>query len=136
MARVELDDLARFLTEYGWAFAELNPRTIVTGFQTETLSCDLNVYLVDEWVLLEIPNLPQPLTERQQLEVSEQLLMYNGEMLGSRFSLDPDGLLSMTMDLWAENLTYDQFAAALDLLSYYAGVYRLSMPDLLKSVEC
>ena len=126
MAQVELNDLGQFLMKYGWTYAELNPYTIVTGFQAGTSGFDLNVYLVDDWVLLEIPNLTQQLTEQQQLEASEQLLIYNGEMLGSRFSFEPDGTLSMTIDLLAEGLPYYQFATALDSLSYYAEAYSVT----------
>ena len=129
MAIVGLDHLAQFLLDYDWAFAKLSEQTLASGFQTDSTSYDLDVHLIDEWVVLEIASLTDPLTEEQQLSISDLLLACNGEMIGSRFSLEPDGTVSLTLDLPRDDLTFDEFAEALDVLSEYAVTYSSSIRD-------
>ena len=121
--------LEAFLKKYGWDY-DVQDAVITTGFKGETSAFRLFVQPTDTWVLLAIvPFTPQP-TEDCAPRFYAQLARANYELNLARLGLDPDGDVALTLELPAVDLTYAQFALALDALCFYADAYYLPLLNL------
>lgn len=124
-----LPTLEAFLHEYGWDY-DVQDTLISTGFKGETNAFRLFVQPTETWVLLAIvPFTPQP-AEECGARFFEQLARVNYELNLARLGVDPDGDVALILELPTTDLTYAQFALALDALCFYADAYYVPLLNL------
>ena len=123
MSQVNIEGLAQLLSEYGWNSVKQGDHSIVSAFELEEWQLDLTIYLFEQLVHIEIPNLAQLPSTEQDVPLYDTLLANNGEMVGCKFCIDEDNMISLVLDLSAHELDFGTFSDALDLLTYYLEQY-------------
>lgn len=126
---VTLAMLEDFLTQYGWDY-KLQDAVLATGFKGESNVFRVFIQPTEAWVLLAIvPFTPQPVPECAA-RFYQQLAQVNYELNLAKLCADADGDVALLSELPAPDLTYAQFALALDALCYYADAYYLPLLNL------
>ena len=130
MAQITISELEQFLAAYGWKHVRPDDNVIGTAFALGERGFDLNIYLIDEWVQIEILNLARSLPLERESFIYDSLLTYTGEMVGCKLAIDVDGSVSLIADLAGQDLVYDTFAETLDLLTAYSERYFPQIAEL------
>lgn len=126
---ITLTTIEGFLQEYGWEY-EVQDAVLATGFKGKTNTFRLFIQPSEVWVLLAIvPFTPQPAPECTA-RFFQQLARVNYELNLAKLSADADGDVALLSELPAPDLTFKQFALALDGLCYYADTYYLPLLNL------
>ena len=126
-----MEQVKQYLGQYGWTFeAKEEEQLLVTGFQGKTNTFRIFVYVGAPWVMLAIvPFVPHPLDECRE-RFWQAALRLNYELNLAKLGLDPDGDIALVIELRSEDLRYDEFATALDAISFYADEYYLPLTNL------
>jgi len=131
---VTLNTLEEFLTNYGWDY-DIQDEVLVTGFKGESNTFRIFIQPTESWVLLAIvPFIPQPAPECTA-RFYQQLARINYELNLAKLCADVEGEVTLLTELPAPELTYTQFALALEGLCYYADAYYLPLLNLARDPE-
>ncbi|HEX9115711.1 MAG TPA: YbjN domain-containing protein [Anaerolineae bacterium] len=118
-----IEDIAAYVERYGWRHEERGDGLLVTGFRGKNGVFRIFVQIAEPWLLLAIvPFVPQP-TPPCRERFSRYALRLNFEMNLPKIGADPDGDVALTLELRGDDLRYEDLAAALDSLSFYADRY-------------
>lgn len=127
---VTMGTVEQYLKQYGWTYEKPQEQLVVTGFRGKADTFRVFVQVADPWVLLAIaPFVPQPAPECRD-RFCRFLLRLNYEINLAKIGVDPDGDISLSIELRAEDLRFEDFAIALDALSAYADEYYLTLTNM------
>ncbi len=112
--------LENYITRYGWTF-ERYDEALVAGVSTDAGDILVAFQLAPPWLRLSAPALAAG--SGRETEYYTKLLELNERSRLVRFALGEAGAVMLCTDLYTDPApTFDQFALALDVLVYYAGV--------------
>lgn len=117
------DTLAGYIKRYGWASEEHGEGLLVTGFRGSSGVFRIFVQLVKPWVTLVImPFVPRPVPACRE-RFYRYVLRLNFDMNLTKIGADPDEDIALSVELPGQDVRYDDFSTALDILAYYANTY-------------
>ena len=129
-------DVQGYFARYGWDYEEQDEDSWATGFRGDHGRCSIHVRLTDDWVYFAVdPVVPGFVSPESTDDIRAVLLLANYEMSLAKFCVDPDGDVILAVELPREGFGYDQFAIALDALSYYAEEYAPVLAALVDGVS-
>ncbi len=124
---VTADTIESFFGQYDWGFEQVDENHFITGFKSESgliETVTIHVTLTPSWVYFAIaPLIDAPANPECERHLYKHLLRLCHVVNLAKFSVDSDGDVIMTVELPRENLSYSEFADALNALSYYADKY-------------
>lgn len=110
-----------FFEQYGWTFEKSGDDTWLTGFRGDVSSFRIFVKVTEHWAFFTIaPLVIAPKDPECANRLNWHLLRMNREMNMSKFCLDGDGDVILTVELPVEGLDYSEFSDALGALCHYA----------------
>ena len=132
MAKVTPQTIREFFERYNWeADYDGNTDTWLTGFRGDTSNFSVLVHLTENWLYFIIsPFVNAPRQDFCTRRLYTHLLRLNHAMNLSKFSVDDEGDVVLTVELPTESLDYSEFADGLDALSYYADRHYLDALNL------
>ena len=120
MTQATTQQVAQFLTDYGWHYETRQDGLLVTGFQGTNGSFRLFVQVEGPWlVLVIVPFVPRPTPECHD-RFCAYLARLNYRMNLAKLALDNDGDVTLLAEVRADDLRFEDLAAALDVLCFYA----------------
>lgn len=129
------ETIGSFLKQYGWEYETREEQFLVTGFRGKTGTFRIFIQVTDNWVILAIvPFLPAPLPGCRD-RLCRFLLRLNYEINLAKIGVDHEGDVALFVEMRAENLRFEDFAEALDALSFYADEYYLPLANLATDPE-
>ncbi len=130
-----IDTLSEYLNQYGWQFERADEATLATGFRGQDNEFRLFVSLTEAWVLLAIVPFVPPPSPVARLRFARLALRLSYEMNLAKLALDPEGDVALLIELPAAGLTYEQFALALDALTFWADKYYRQLLNLARDPQ-
>jgi len=125
-----METAGQWLQQYGWSYETPDETLIITGVRGKSSTFRIFVQPADRWLLLAIvPFVPKPAPPCRD-RFSHSLLRLNYEINLAKIGVDPDGDVSLCVELPAEGIGFDAFASALDALCFYADEYYLTLANL------
>lgn len=119
---ITTETIESYFEQYGWSYEQTDENRFLTGFESEVIdSFSIYVTLAPSWIYFAIaPFVKAPSEPECERKLYKHLLRLCQEINLAKFSVDSDGDVIMTVELPKENLSYSEFAEALNALSYYA----------------
>jgi hypothetical protein len=120
---IRIDDIENFLIQYGWNFERISDEVITTGFSSEEIDETFLIVIQYSlpWLRLSIPAFIIAPEDEKWLNFSKQLLLLNHDARQVYFSMDSDGNIVLSTDLYLDNnFSYDIFEMSISALSYLA----------------
>jgi len=122
--------VSEFLKQYGWEYETDEEEFLVTGFRGETGTFRIFIQVDDAWVILAIvPFTPAPVSGCRD-RLCRFLLRLNYEINLAKVGVDDEGDVVLLVEMRSEGLCFEDFAGALDALSFYADEYYLPLANL------
>ena len=116
-----LQDVCNLFQRYGWTYQELDQNALVTRFQGKSHAFILGARLLNGWLTITIPDYLPPVPAEREAVVDHFLLRANSQLRLARFAREPNNRVTLIADVAShDKLSYEAFAMALDVLSYYA----------------
>jgi hypothetical protein len=126
----EIETLGGFFEQYGWEYEGHEGQLLVTGFRGKSGIFRIFVQVADDWVFFAVaPFIPRPSPECRN-RLLRFLMRLNYEMSLAKISVDDEGDIVLSVEIWARDLRFEGFAEALDVLSFYADEYHLLLTNL------
>lgn len=118
------DNIEDYFDRYGWTFSRVKDEVWQTGFRGQTSSYRITVQITDDWVFFVInPFVVAPEVPDRRLRLYHHLLRLNHEANLTKFGIDADGDVFLTIELSTQGFDYSHFADALSALAHYADAY-------------
>ena len=110
-----------YLIDYGWNFRRLTPEHWQTGFQGKERQFLLHIFLSETWVSLNIPiYLDLAIDWESWPEIAKYLLELNHGSSMLRLSLCDSGRISLSLEVFTAQLSYEIFCTSMGLMGFYA----------------
>lgn len=110
-----------YLGDYGWAFRRVGEACWLTGWRGDERSFPLTLTLTESWLLLEVrPFVALSEDQTAAGDLARYLLELNHLSHMIKLSMDPENAIILSVQMFAQDLKYDEFADALGVLGYYA----------------
>jgi len=130
------ETIDEFFERYDWTSSSEDGEIWRTGFQGDVSSFHLLVRLTDDWIFfLILPFVIAPTNVVCQWRLHHYLLRVNQIMSMTKFYVDSDGDVGLSVELPTESFDYSEFADALNALSYYADKYYLEALNIAQNPE-
>lgn len=121
---------AGYLSQYGWSYERAEEQLLVSGFIGRDRDFQFFIQHAEPWLLVATTRfIPQPISECRERFMTEALRL-NYEMSLAKLGVDPDGDVTLLVELPTADLSYEQFALALDTLTYWANNAYLPLLNL------
>jgi len=129
---VTKETIDSYFEQYGWTYTYEPEHNIWrTGFRGDVASFRIALRVTDNWAFFVIaPFVLKPKDPECERRLYRHLLRLNYEINMAKFTVDPDGDITLTVELPTENLDYSEFADAINALSYYADEHYLEILNL------
>ena len=115
--------LQDYLNRYGWDYVKKSDTLIATGWQGEHRSFPLSIEITDTWVSFIVqPFLNLSIDWESWPEIALLLLEMNERTSMAKFSKNCDGCIVLSLDVFAENLSFQIFSDVIGLVGYYAEI--------------
>ena len=117
----------------GGSFATAQRNTPFTILPRTSIPVKIALTLVFFCCILKkviAPFVLKPKDPECERRLYRHLLRLNYEINMAKFTVDPDGDITLTVELPTENLDYSEFADAINALSYYADEHYLEILNL------
>ena len=129
---VTAETIESYFEQYGWIYERLDETHFVSGFQSEAEETfPIYVTLTPNWVYFAIvPYVSAPQDAACEGQLYKHLLRLCQQINLAKFSVDPDGDISLSVELPREHLDYSEFSDALGALAYYTDQTYLGIQTL------
>ncbi len=115
-----IERITDYLSQYGWSYEQVDEQLLVSGFIGHNRDFQIFIQYAEPWLLIAITRfVPQPTPECRGRFLTEALRL-NYEMSLTKLGVDPDEDVTLMVELPAAALNYEQFALALDTLTFWA----------------
>ncbi len=116
---VTSETVAGFLDRAGWHHEDHGEGLQVAGFRGRSGAFRVFLQLADPWLMMAvIPFVPQPAPACRD-RFYRYVLGLNFSMNLCKIGADADGDISLSLEVRAHDLRYEDFSAALQTISYY-----------------
>ena len=120
MSRMTPELLESYLADYGWAFRKISRGHWVTGWQGRDRAYPLVLSLSDTWLSFQVkPFLRLAVDWENWPELSQFLLEMNHSCHMVKLVVDDRGDVGLSLEIFANNMVFPNFADALGVLGYY-----------------
>ena len=125
--------LEDFLGRYGWDYIKKSDNCLVTGWQGEHRSYPLRIEVSDTWVSFKVqPFLNLTIDWDSWPEIAMYLLEMNDGTSMAKVSLDDEGRIVMSLEVFSQDLSFERFSDVLGVLGHYAEIL---YDDLLSTLD-
>jgi hypothetical protein len=129
----ELKDIILYFENLGWKVDREGEFGLYTDFLIGSIVFELNAYLLDGCLRIEIPNFTPQLPDESEAQICFELLKLNSELIGCKFSILPDRSILLSCDLLANDLDFDTFRETINILidciSQFYEYYYYRIPE-------
>ncbi|MCK5019496.1 MAG: YbjN domain-containing protein, partial [Candidatus Peribacteraceae bacterium] len=135
---IGLDNIKDFLKRYGWQFKEVEKDIILTDFVTkeDNINFIIIIRFAPPWIRINIPAFLEIPNEEALTKLSKHLVKLNYLTRQAYFSLTEKDDLTLCIDLYMKKgLVYEQFEAALDILTYVTEKSFTSLMDFINNTK-
>jgi hypothetical protein len=112
-----LEKIQSFLKRYDWYYEVIENDTVMTGFQCDPEPLTMFIRYFKSVYYFSIPGLSDAPSESCASKYQRYLLDANYHMVMAKFSTDPKGRASLTVELPETIINYELFVSALYLLA-------------------
>lgn len=112
-----IEKIQSFLHRYDWNYQVIDNETVMTGFQCDPQPLTMFIRYFETIYYLSILGLTEPPIESCIKQFQRYLLDANYHMVMAKFSTDPKGRATLTVELPETVTTYELFVNALYLLA-------------------
>lgn len=112
-----LEKIQSFLKKYDWNYEVIDDETVMTGFQCDPEPLTMFIRYFESVYYFSIPGLSDPPSESCTIQYQRYLLDANYHMVMAKFSTDPKGRATLTVELPETFVNYDLFVSAIYLLA-------------------
>ena len=124
MAVCEAQLLDSFLEQYDWISKRDREDRWLTGWEGEDRSYPLAIQLSDTWISFQVsPFLKLGLDWESWPEISHFLLELNHLSHMAKLSIDSQGDIHLSLEVFTSSIDYDKFCDTLGVLAYYADFF-------------
>lgn len=111
------------MERYGWKYRRSDEKTWETGWSCDRRSYPMKIDICDTWITFEIsPLLPMELEWMDWPELTTLLLELNHSIHFVKLALTETGEVSLSAQVFSNQLDYDSFHDTVGVLGHYAEI--------------
>lgn len=124
-----LEKIQSFLKKYDWNYEVIDSETVMTGFQCDPEPVTMFIRYFEDVYYFSIPGLSDPPIESCVTQYQQYLLDANYHIVMAKFSTDPKGRATLSVELPETVVNFELFVSALYLLADSAQNHVTTLHD-------